>query len=164
MSSHTRIILLQRRRDAKLITLVLGFFAPSRLRERPTPSGLCMTELLVAATLLIGALGLIGPLAVRSARLQQETRHYQAALLEVSNQLERLTALAQKERTEALAELTLSPTARDALPNPQLSAETIDDSEGMRLALEIQWDRPGRAKPLRLVAWIKPPSNPEEAL
>ncbi|TWU28055.1 type II secretion system protein [Bythopirellula polymerisocia] len=129
---------------------------------RPTRHGSTMTELLVAATLLIGAMAFIGPLSVRSGRLRQDTRHYQSALEEVSNQLERLTTLEGDERTTALAELAPSQAAQSSLPNPQLSAETIDDADGLRIALQIQWDRLGKPKPLSLVAWIKPPEVKEE--
>ncbi|QEG34667.1 type IV pilus modification PilV family protein [Bythopirellula goksoeyrii] len=129
---------------------------------RPTRHGITMTELLVAATLLIGAMSFAGPLAVRSGRLQQDARHYQSALEEVSNQLERLTALEDEERERALADLTPSPIAQASLPNPQLSAETIDDFDGLRLVIRIQWDRLGQPKPLELVGWIEPPPLAKE--
>ncbi len=130
----------------------------SRLVRR----GLCMTELLVAATLLIGAMSFLGPLSVRSGRLRQDARHYQSALEEASNQIEQLTALPDDERSAALTELAPSKEAQAALPNPQLSAETIDDADGLRLVIRIQWDRLGQAEPLSLMAWIKPPDDYDE--
>ena len=118
--------------------------------------GYAMTELVVAATLLIGILSFVAPLAVRSGRLWQDSRHHRLALDELSNQLERLTSLDEKERDAALAELSVSPQVSTRLPNPVIEAHTIDDSDGARLVLQLQWDRVGPAKPVTLVAWIDP--------
>jgi prepilin-type N-terminal cleavage/methylation domain-containing protein len=136
----------------------------SRLQPtQATRRGFSLIELIVAATLLIGAMSIVAPLAVRSARLQQDSQHYQLALDELSNQLERLTGLDADALETALAKLTPSPTVRDVLPHPVLSAETIVDDDGRRLVLQLQWDRVGPARPLTLVAWLDPPTtNPEE--
>lgn len=138
-----------------------------RLSAASFPSsrhGTSMTELLVAATLLISALAFAGPLAVRSGRLQQDARHYQSALDELSNQLELLTALENDGREAALVDLVPSQAAQAALPHPQLSSEMIDDADGLRLVLQIHWDRLGRPKPLTLVGWIQVPAIAEEEL
>ena len=118
--------------------------------------GTTLLELLVAATLLVSVMSVVAPLAVRSGRLWQDSRHYQLALDELSNQLERLTSLDAAALEAALAELTPSQPVRDSLPNPVLSAETIDDAESRRLVLRLQWDRVGPAEPLTLVAWLDP--------
>lgn len=160
----------QRRRDAEVLRASYNLSAPLRLCERKKPTsairrsrnGVSMTELLVAATLLIGAMSFIGPLAVRSQRLQQDARHYQCALEEASNQLESLTVLEEEQLEAALAELAPSVEAQSVLPNPQLSAETIDDENGLRVVMRIQWDRLGPAEPLSLVAWIRLPDDVEE--
>ncbi len=115
-----------------------------------------MTDLVVAATLLVGIMSFVAPLAVRSGRLWQDSRHYRLALDELSNQLERLTSLNENERDAALTELSVSPQVRARLPNPVLEAHAIDDTDGARLVLQLQWDRVGPAKPVTLVAWIDP--------
>ena len=131
---------------------------PSQVNRR----GFSLIELIVAATLLISAMSVVAPLAVRSARLQQDSQHYQLALDELSNQLEWLTSLDAEALETALAELTPSSTVRDVLPNPVLGAETIVDDDGRRLVLQLQWDRVGPALPLTLVAWLEPPATPPE--
>ena len=52
--------------------------------------------------------------------------------------------------------LTPSDYARQALPNATLTAEAVTDADGLRLVVRINWDRPGAAKPLTLIAWIDP--------
>ncbi len=121
-----------------------------------------MTDLVVAATLLVGIMSFVAPLAVRSGRLWQDSRHYRLALDELSNQLERLTSLDKAQRDAALGELSVSPQVRARLPNPVLEVNSIDDSDGARLVLQLQWDRVGPAKPVTLVAWIDPLSKAEE--
>jgi len=117
---------------------------------------LMMTDLVVGATLLVGVMSFVAPLAVRSGRLWQDSRHYRLALDELSNQLERLTSLDESERNAALADLSVSPRVRDRLPNPVLEGHSIHDRDGARLVLQLQWDRVGPAKPVTLVAWIDP--------
>ena len=83
--------------------------ATRRRRARIGRRGYTMTDLVVAATLLVGIMSFVAPLAVRSGRLWQDSRHYRLALDELSNQLERLTSLDEGERDAALAELSVSP-------------------------------------------------------
>jgi len=126
----------------------------SAIRRR----GFTMTELTVAATLLVGIVSVITPLAVRSGRVQRDTRCYLAALDELSNQLDRLTALDSQLLPEALEQLAPSAYIRGVLPSPELSGEVMSDGDGRRLVLRLSWDRPGDAVPLTLVGWLAPPS------
>ena len=125
--------------------------------------GYAMTDLVVGATLLVGVMSFVAPLAVRSGRLWQDSRHYRLALDELSNQLERLTSLDENERDTALAELSVSPQVKARLPNPMLEARKINDGDGARLVLQLQWDRVGPAKPVTLVAWVDPLPPPTDA-
>jgi prepilin-type N-terminal cleavage/methylation domain-containing protein len=118
--------------------------------------GFTLTELLVAATLLVSIFSVVTPLAVRSGRIRQETHRYQIALDELSNQLDRLTAIDEKKLADALDELVPSPQAESELPSPELTAEIIDDADGRRLILRLTWDRPAGAVPLTLVGWLDP--------
>jgi Tfp pilus assembly protein FimT len=129
---------------------------------RSARRGFSVIELIVAAALLISVLSLVAPLAVRSGRLQQDSRHYQLALDELSNQLEQLTSLDAAALETALAELTPSPTVRDVLPNPVLSARMVAAADGRRLVLHLQWDHVGPAEPLTLIAWLNPPEETQE--
>ncbi len=121
--------------------------------------GLLMTELIVAAILLITALSLLVSLSFRTGKLWQDTQHYTLAVNELTNQLERLTAFDAAEIDEQLADLWPSESVQLALPNPRLSAAKLVDEFGTRIKLEITWDRPGHAKPVALTAWVAPPAN-----
>lgn len=117
-------------------------------------NGLMVTELIVAATLLVVIVTVVGSLTVRCGRLWQDTRHYRLALDELSNHLEQLTTLDEDDLEVAIAELAPSPQIRSVLPNPVLAAETIADENGNRIVLQLSWDRLGKKSPVKLVGWI----------
>lgn len=111
-------------------------------------------ELFVAATLLMAMMGVFAPLTVSSCRVWKDSRHHQLALDELSNQLEELQAMPPETRAEAIVELTPSKVAMHALSEVQLSAKEIDDDDGHRVMVEIDWQRATASPPLRLVSWI----------
>ncbi|NOY41098.1 MAG: type II secretion system protein [Planctomycetes bacterium] len=126
--------------------------------------GFTVTELVVAASLLVVVMSVVASLTVRSGRLWQDSRHYRLAIDELSNQLERLTSLDETRLAMAIAELSPSQQVRDALPNPVLSAETLADEDGTRLLLHLAWDRLGKSVPVTLVGWVDPlPSSAASA-
>lgn len=125
--------------------------------RRPTRylrGGVTLTELLVAAMMLVTGISLLVTLAVRTGRLCLDSQHYELALDELTNQLEQLTTLSQDQRTAALATLAPSAEATRGLPHPRLSGREIIDQDGQRILLEIAWDRRGPAKPVTLVSWV----------
>jgi hypothetical protein len=121
-----------------------------------TRRGLLMTELIVAAVLLVTALSFLVTLSFRTGKLRQDSRHYTLAVNELTNQLERLTMLAESAIDVQLADLQPSPAVQTALPNPRLAGEKLVDEHGTRVILEINWDRIGNAKPVSLVGWLEP--------
>ena len=131
---------------------------------RPTASllsnakrrGFTMTELVVAATLMVAMLSVVAPLAVRSGRLWQDCRYYRLAVEELTNQLEYLTSLDEVERTAAIAELSPSSQVSTTLPNPVLSVETLTGEDGTRLVMRLAWDRLGDNAPVTLIGWVDP--------
>jgi len=127
-------------------------------------SGLMVTELIVAATLLVVLVSVVGSLTVQTGRLWRDARHYRLAIDELSNQLERLTALDAVELKAAIAQLSPSPQIRSALPNPVLSVESLADQHGSRLVLHLSWDRLGKQVPLTLVGWVDAPQSTEEPI
>ncbi len=127
---------------------------------RNNRSGLAMTELVVAAGLLITALSLLATLSFRSGKLWQDSRHYKLAADELTNQLERLTLLDEAALDETLANLEVSPAIQTTLSDAKLSGRKIVDEFGPRVVLEINWDRAGKPEPLRLVGWLS--ESPEE--
>lgn len=112
----------------------------------------------MAAALLVTILSVVTPLAVRSGRVRQDTRRYLLAVDELSNQLDRLTALDRQHLPAALQRLAPSPCARRVLPSPELSGEMMSDEDGRRVVLRLSWDRCGDALPLTLVGWLDPPA------
>ncbi|QDT00792.1 type IV pilus modification PilV family protein [Adhaeretor mobilis] len=132
--------------------------------KAPDRAGFTLTELLVAATLLVVALSVVGSLTVRTGRLWQDSRHYRLALDELSNQLDRLTTLDQANLATAIQEIKPSEQIEAALPNPKLSVELLSDEYGTRLLMQLAWDRLGKSSPVSLVGWVDPlPKTASEA-
>lgn len=129
------------------------------MHSRAKRSGMSVSELLVAATLLLTLITLVVPLAARTGRIWQDSRAYRMALEELTNELEHLTALPPEERQLALEQWQPSERITRALPGANLESETIDDEDGQRLVLTLDWDRPSGATPLSLVSWILPSSE-----
>jgi hypothetical protein len=125
--------------------------------RRPGTSTL---EVIVAFTLLSGVLGALAPLVVKHRRLLTAQRDYRLALDEVSNQLERLTALPEGEISAALQSLKPSEFAVAKLPGAALRGELESIDYGQRLRLELTWDEPQRrGAPVSLAAWIVPQAD-----
>ncbi len=124
-------------------------------RKRRTGLGTSAIEVIVALSLLTTTLTLSLPLVVRHGRLLTAQRHYRLALDELSNQLERLTALPEDKLAEALQRLAASPFTASRLPGVELSGQLEPADIGARLTLELTWDEPRqRAAPVALAAWI----------
>ena len=117
-------------------------------------NGTTLTEMVVAATLMVSTMGIVAPLTVRTGRLWQDSRRQQLVMDELCNELERLTALPAEQRERAIANLTPSDYLQTSLPSATLTAETIRDGDGTRLLLSMNWDRNGKPKPVTLVGWL----------
>lgn len=116
--------------------------------------GTTLTEMVVAATLMVSTMGIVAPLTVRTGRLWQDSRRYQLVMDELSNELERLASLTAEQRQPAMADLAPPDHLQATLPSATLVAETIRDADGTRLLLSMNWDRPGNPKPVTLVGWL----------
>ena len=125
----------------------------------PGRRGVMMTELIVAAILMIAILSFLVPLALHTGRLWNDTQHYRRAIEELTNQLERLTTLDAESLDASLGELQPSAEIQSALPNPRLTGERIADEHGTRVRLEIVWDRVGNPMPVSLSAWTALPTE-----
>ena len=136
----------------------LRFSPPLRLwtSRRQRRSAFTLLELLVAATLLIALISFVLPLAFRASRLWQEARSYRLAVHELSNQLEDLTLLGDEERKQALSNWKPNEALLQVLPEASITGEVIDDADGKRLRLSLQWQRPYGTQPLTMVGWIHP--------
>lgn len=116
--------------------------------------GVTLVELIVAATLVVSGLTVIGKLSVSTGRMWQQTRFEQFALEELSNQLEHLLALPAEQRDVALSQIVPSDLAISRLPDPVITSRLLGDQAGQRIELQISWNRVGPSKPMSLVGWI----------
>jgi len=141
--------------------------APESLRKWPRlRQGSTATEVLVAATLLLSLIGAVIPTTVRTAKIWRDTRHFQIATNELSNQLEVLSSLNEAERATALNQLTVSEPTSKILMGATIASETANDSDGNRITLTLNWERTPNANPLKITGWLKAASSsppaPEE--
>lgn len=124
-------------------------------------NGTTLTEMVVAATLMVTTMGIVAPLTVRTGRLWQDSRRQQLVMDELSNEFERLASLTAEQRDRAIADLAPPDHLQATLPSVTLVAETIRDADGTRLLLSMNWDRLGKPKPVTLVGWLD--SMPSES-
>jgi hypothetical protein len=130
-------------------------------RRIPWRPGLSAVEVFVALTLLAAGLSLSAQLVVRHQRLLVQERHYRLALDELSNQLERLSALPPNELPSAIADLRPSEVVTQHLLGAALEGDLRSADMGQRLTLSITWlARDQTAAPLSLSTWLY---NREEA-
>jgi hypothetical protein len=128
-----------------------------RLSRRGIRRGSMLIELLASFGVLTTVFVVATPLVVRHGRLLTAARQYRIAVEELSNQLERLTALPGDELRARLPNLAPSEFATTHLHGAELTARLAPADVGERLTLEIVWDEPQRqGAPVRLVAWIAP--------
>lgn len=123
-------------------------------RIAPKRHGTSATEVIVAATLLLSMIGLVVPTTVRAGRIWRDSRHYQIAMNELSNQFEYLSSLSDADRTSALAQLQVSEQARRSLLDASLDASLATNEDGVRLTLSLNWDRGVEANPIKIVGWL----------
>ena len=129
----------------------------ANIRKR---SGFTSTELVVACSILVTAILVVGSMAVRTTRVWQDTRHQQIALEELSQQIERITALTPADRIEALRQITPSEQLLSIAPKASNEAKVTEEPE-RRVTLELNWNFQNRPRAsISLVAWVDP--LPEE--
>ncbi len=116
--------------------------------------GLCFTEVIVAATLVVSAIGLLVPLTVRIGRVWQSTRQYRLAFNELANHMEQLTSLGESQCDVEIPHLKLSDRLADSLPGACLQGEIVRDLDGTRLILSLDWERGSNSVPISLVGWL----------
>lgn len=127
-------------------------------RRRQTPGGIrrgfTTTEVVVAAGILVSAMAAAVPLTVESGQMMKQARDHDLALDELSNQLDRLLSLEPSELAKSIVDVEASPQLLRLMPSARVTAEKVDDSQGKRLIVSVDWQRPGNPQPLTLTGWI----------
>jgi hypothetical protein len=126
-------------------------------RRPPLRPAALTVEALVAFTILSTAITVSLPLVVRHQRLLESARHYRFALDELSNHIDRLSAMPVADAAAELRHLALSEFAAQNLPHPVLTGELQPADIGQRLTLRIAWsDAPQQTSHVALAAWLLP--------
>jgi hypothetical protein len=112
-------------------------------------------EVLVAFTLLTTLLSLSLSSMVRHGRLLTSEQNYRLALDELSNQLDRLTALPGNELSQAVKELQLTPFTAERLSDAKLVGEIAPTDIGQRVTLRLVSRDPNGLK-VSMAGWIFP--------
>jgi len=113
-----------------------------------------MTEVVVAASLLMTGMAIVVPMILRCGRLRQQTHMESMVVDELSSQVERLTHLDETRRDDAIGELRVPKYLDSLLGTSSIEAQVIDDIEGRRVVVGIDWKRIGDPPPVTLVGWI----------
>ncbi len=122
--------------------------------KRKRALGSANIEVLVAASLVLAVIGVLSSMVPRLGNVWKASRNNQLATHELANQLELLTAIPESQLNQALENLHVSSDLKDALQGVVLSHQLLDDSNGRRIVLAIDWERIVDAKPITMVAWL----------
>lgn len=131
---------------------------PSRNRRANKNSsarrGVLSIELMVAAAVLMTVMTFVTTLMFRVNRVWSEIGQHRVAAMELSNQLDQLTRLTRAEATLAIKSLQPSNLCRSTCPAPTLVGETSEDELGIRIELQINWQRLPPGPPVVLSGWL----------
>ena len=116
--------------------------------------GVVSIELIVAAVLLMTVMTFVTTLMFRVNRVWSEIGQHRVAAMELSNQMEQLTRLTRAEATVAIKSLQPSILCHRTLREPKLVGETSDDELGIRIELQINWQRLPPGQPVALSGWL----------
>lgn len=116
--------------------------------------GTTLTEVIVAAGIVVAIASVMLPLIVSASRLRTQSRQYQQVTDDLSNHMDRLVALPADQRRQALEQLEPSAHLLASLKAATLTGETSTDNNGTTLTLRMQWERPGDPPPVQLTAWL----------
>lgn len=123
--------------------------------QRHAKHGVGTLEMFVSLSLLITTMSVATQTMVRYFRLTKSQEKYCLALDELSNQMDRLTALPRREVIAAVRQLAPSEFVRGQLPGVKLSGELQPTEAGTHLTLRISWDEIDRVQaPVQLSGWL----------
>jgi hypothetical protein len=132
----------------------------TRLSGRPSGrphAGTSILETLIAFTLLATVLTFSTSALHRHNRLLSAQRDYRIALDELTNQLDRLSAIPLQRLQAELENMTPSAFTVERLPGAELRGDVQEADVGRRITLRLAWDeRKRRDAPVTMAAWAFP--------
>lgn len=123
-------------------------------RHRQVRRGSTVIECVVAASVLIVAMGTITTMSFRASRMWIDTGHQRIAMNEIVNQLEQIVDAEPEEIDSLVENMAPSSFARESLDQPVISAVRIRDRSGDRVTVELAWRSPHPIAPVELTGWI----------
>lgn len=127
--------------------------------RRSSRKGSLMTEAIVSAVILLVGIAIVGKSSYNFRRLWSDTRYYQLATDELCNQMQTLTALPKEQLANSLNSLSVSNEISQVLPDAKIVGQLIDDAQGIRVRLSMDWKRVGTGEPLVLTGWHRSSSK-----
>ena len=126
--------------------------------------GVSLVEILVSGVMLMTVMSIVGTVRFRLNGVWRDIRHQQIGVGELSNQLDRLTAMPIEQLRSQIESLEPSAPCRRVLRQATLTGDLVADQNlGQRLTLKLDWDRGVRGKPVELSGWLvdsKPDTSP----
>jgi hypothetical protein len=122
--------------------------------KRKRDRGSTNIEVLVAASLVLAVICVLSSMVPRLGNVWKASRNNQLATHELASQLEMLTAIPESQLTKALENLQVSSDLKETLHDVVLRHQLLDDANGRRIVLSIEWERIVDAKPITMVAWL----------
>ena len=117
-------------------------------------SGITLLEVVVATVVLVAIMSLITTLCFRTSLVWRDIAHHRVAMAELSNQLERLTAMDHVQVRDELNSLEPSEPLMRTLNEPRLTGEMVPSKIGYQIHLRLNWKRRLPGKSVELTGWI----------
>lgn len=143
-------------------TIVSLNLKSSNRNPRSARRGFSLIEMMVAGVLLTTVMMIVVPAIYWVHRERRQTEHYQVALVEVENMMERIVALPFADVNQPTVDkFVLSESALRQLPDANLEIN-ISDADQVKQMKKVQvrlgWndDRGLKAAPVRLTSWVCP--------
>lgn len=117
-------------------------------------SGITSLEIVVASGIILATATLLTSLSFKCGMIWRDVSAHRLAIAELSSHLERLTVLDREELAEQVDELELSKLCQDRLKDAVISGKLSDDNLGVRIHLQLDWDRGHTSNPVALMGWM----------
>ena len=125
-------------------------------------SGISMAELVASAAVLTLLMSMVTGMCYRISTIWKDVGHHRVALVELSNQLDRLTTMEVEQAREELESIAATSTCSRTLRDPKLKGELVETDLGTQVNLELNWTRVNPGTPVRFSGWIVKEAGDDE--